>query len=263
MLADGVQARLLKGQSPVLGVTYNVLQIPEEVLRQIWLLAHAAWHDFSNFDELKEKGIDTPIDSSLIEAAYTTAKAIAKGSQFEWPSAIPRFREIKEGVEAKAIREIFAMSCAWAILHEFRHAQYLDDPERPTNSFEEELACDRYAATFLLSEISAYCALSNEDESEVRAKRAMGALVGLYFVARLTPPESNSNTHPPVKERMKLLFDAVGTLPSKGFWSFSTALLWGIRPSIASMPITVPNPSSRDLAYLALSAAFEQGSSCE
>ena len=257
ILADGVQARLLKGLSPTLGVTYNVLQIPEEVLHQIWLLSHAAWHDFSNFDELKEKGIDTLIDSSLILEASAAAQAIAEGHKPEWPSRIPKFRESKEGTEAKAIREIFAMACTWAILHELRHAQFHDDPDRPSNMMEEELACDHYAAHFLLSKIDAYSAVTKEDESQVRAKRAIAALVGLYFVARLSQPAVDSNSHPPIKDRIKLLFDDVGTLPSKGFWGFSTGLLWGIKPSIASMPITMPNPSSRDLAYLALNAAFE------
>lgn len=84
----------------------------------------------------------------------------------------------------------------------------------------------------------------------------MGALVGLYYVARLSKESRTERKHPPVRERIKLLFDKVGAEPAKHFWNFAIGLMWGLNPAIAQMSVKNVSPSSRELAYIALEYAF-------
>jgi hypothetical protein len=255
VFAKGIQARLLKQQSPVLGVMYNTLQIPEEVLVQLWLLAHAAWQDFLNFQERK-KGNPAEDGKKIVEEAITAAQAVGRGERPTWPSQIPEFRENRDGVEAKAVRQIFAMACAWALMHEVQHAKLYDDNTRPVDPIAEELGCDAYASDILFSKIAKYSELTGEAEERVRGKRAMAAFVGLYFIAKFSGESTKSQTHPPIGDRIKLLFDKIGSAPINHFWDFATALMCELQPKIAEMPVKKPDVSSRDLAYLALEFAF-------
>lgn len=117
VFAAGIQARLLKEVRAEIGVFYNVLQIPRDVLRQLWLLSHAAWSDFTAFDELK-RNPDRKMEGALTAEAVEAANQILKGGEVDWPSKIPNLGEDREGLHAKAIRELYAVACAWTIAHE-------------------------------------------------------------------------------------------------------------------------------------------------
>ena len=255
VFSSGIQARLSRGKSPTLGVTFNALQIPKEFLEQLWLLSHAAWNDLLQFDKLK-RDPKAFVENSLVAKAVEAARMLAKGERPGWPSEIPAFQEEKPGVEAKAVRELFAMAAAWAILHEVQHAKFFEDQNRPKNIVDEEMACDAYASDVLLSKIQKYHELTGEEIDRVRGKRAMSSLVGLYYVARLSAESRSNSDHPPVQCRIKLLFDKIGADPASYFWTFALALVWGLNPSIATMPVSLPDPSQRDLAYCALAGAF-------
>lgn len=251
IFAEGIQARIQEGRSPEIGVTFNVLQIPTEMLQQLWLLSHAAWQDFLNFQERKE-GNSAPEGKGIIENAVAAAQDIATGRRPDWPPGIPAFQEVKEGIQAKAVREVFAMSCAWAVSHEMRHAKFFESGDRPNDLISEELMCDEYASDFLLSNVPAYSHLTGEEVDRVRAKRAISALVGLYFVAKLSPENSTGDTHPSMRDRIKILFDKVGDAPAAYFWNFALAILCELKPAIAYMRVELPDPTPRDLAYVAL-----------
>jgi hypothetical protein len=148
------------------------------------------------------------------------------------------------------------MATSWALLHEINHAKFFSDPERPDDLKEEERQCDGYAFDTLFSKAEEYAALSSEGVDRVRGKRAIGTLVGLYFVARLSVGNEPSETHPPVQTRIKDLFDKVGDAPARHFWEFAIALICGLKPEIAQKPVEIHEVSSRDLAYLALGYAF-------
>jgi hypothetical protein len=137
-----------------------------------------------------------------------------------------------------------------------KHAKLYDDINRPDDNTQEELMCDGYASDFLFSRIDKYFALTGEPEDRVRDKRAIAALVGLYFVAKLSDETRSDGYHPPIRDRIKLLFDRAGFEPLKHFWDFSVALICELNPEIANREIKAPNPTSRDLAYMALEYAF-------
>lgn len=233
---------------------YDVLQIPGEVLVQIWLLAHAAWQDFLNFQDRKN-GKEFTEGAHITARAVSTARAISKGEELDWPSQIPKFHEEREGAEAKAVREIYAMACAWAILHEMQHAKFDKDVNRPKDCIAEEAACDAYANEFLFSKIEKYSELTQEAPDRVRDKRAIAAFVGLYFVAKISDGRE-SETHPPIGDRIKSLFDRIGEAPLNHFWDVALALICELKPEITKKKIEVENPTSRDLAYIALNYAF-------
>jgi hypothetical protein len=255
LFTSGVQARLSKGQSPSLGVFYNAIQIPEEALQQIWLLAHAAWQEFINFEKLKA-GETLIAGDPLIQTAISAAQGIGSGGTPAWPTQIPAFNQVNEGDEAKAVREMYGMACGWAILHEVQHAKLHESTDRPDNSIDEERMCDAYALEFLFSKIENYSLLKNEPEERVRGKRAISALVGLYFVAKLSHQETQTDSHPSIKERIKMLFDQIGENPATYFWGFALALIIGLKPEIASIEAPTTLSNSRELAYFALEQAF-------
>jgi len=86
----------------------------------------------------------------------------------------------------------------------------------------------------------------------------MGALVGLTYVARMSAEAEKSKTHPPVSERIRLLFERVGNDPAASFWTFAIALMWGLKPAIAFAPVAKKEQSERDLAVFALGLAFQE-----
>lgn len=251
----GVEVRYSIGRSPSFCAMGNVLCLSEEALRQIWLLTHAAWHDFSNFEALKA-GRQLAAPERLIQDAVAAAIDIANGGSPAWPPSIPQFKAVPLDQETSAVREMFAMATAWAILHEMRHAKFYAQGDRPDDGVHEEWLCDSYAFDMLFSKTKEYPRAEAEGLDRVRSKRAISALVGLYFIARLSRSDRASESHPPVQDRIRLLFDKVGDEPAQYFWGLATALMWGLRPEIASIKIGETVPTGRDLAYIALSHAF-------
>jgi hypothetical protein len=197
------------------------------------------------------------VEKSLILEAVAAAQSLSKGEVPQWPTGIPSFSEAKEGDQAKAVRVLYAMAVAWAILHEMQHAKFYENADKPNEPIDEEIQCDEYAADFLLGKIEKYFELTGEPVDHVRGKRAMSALVGLYYIAKLSPENSVSETHPPIQMRIRLLFDRIGSQPAIHFWGFATALICGLNPDIASTPISEVVVSSRDLASVALDKAFK------
>jgi Peptidase U49 len=255
LFAAGIQTRILQSGAPTIGVSYNVLQVPPNMLRQLWLLSHAAWNHLLAFSKLKQNK-DGQAEASAASSAITAAKSLGTVHEQPWPTGIPAFQETIEGVEAKAVRELYAMAVAWAIFHEMRHAKFFEDENRPNSIVEEEMCCDSYAADCLFDKITKYSELTGEPSDRVRAKRASAALVGLYYVATLSPECQGSTTHPAVRDRIKLLFDKIGDGDVLYFWDLAVALIWGMAPEIANAPAPLSDPSPRDLAYFALDQAF-------
>jgi hypothetical protein len=255
LFAAGIQTRISQSEAPIIGVSYNVLQVPPNMLRQLWLLSHAAWSHLLAFYKLKQNE-DGQVEASAASSAIAAAKSIGTVHEQPWPADVSAFQELAEGVEAKAVRELYAMAVAWAIFHEMRHAKFFEDENRPSSSVEEEMCCDSYAANCLFDKIAKYSELTGEASDKVRAKRASAALVGLYYIATLSPERQGSATHPAVRDRIKLLFDKIGDGGVLYFWDLAVALIWGVAPEIASAPVPLVDPSPRDLAYFALDQAF-------
>jgi hypothetical protein len=228
LFGSGVQTRALHGPSPVIAANFNAIQISEEFLQQLWLLAHGAWEDLKEFSKLKATGETNAYNSRRTGEAVAAAKQIARRETVSWPDWVPAFREVRTSIESKAIRELFAMSCAWAIFHEAQHATFFGAADRPTDPVEEERRCDAYALDCLFSDIEQYVELTREPADKVRGKRASGALVGLYAIAKLSAPNSNGDPHPPPGDRIRALVDRLGDEPVASFWTFAFALMYGL-----------------------------------
>ncbi|HJS45151.1 MAG TPA: phage exclusion protein Lit family protein [Rhizomicrobium sp.] len=253
----GIGIQFSKSARPTLGVIDGTVCISEGFLQQIWLLSHAAWLDFENFEKQKKMGSLLPADELIqLRQAIEAAEKIGDLFAPKWPESIPQHREEREGMEAKAIREIYAMATCWAVLHEMKHAELFTCLAKIADPHEEESACDGYAFDFLFVEIAEYEKRSGDAEGRVLGKRSIAALVGLYFVARLSKDGVPSETHPHVQTRIRSLFEKVGDLAVLHFWDFSIALLCGLRPEISQSAVELEKPTSKDLAYLALERAF-------
>jgi hypothetical protein len=247
----GVQARALHGPSPILASNFSAIQISEEFLQQVWLLAHAAWEDLEEFYRLKKNDDPASYDARRSVEAINAARSIANQQSPSWPNWVPQFLEVRTTVEAKATRELFAMACAWAIFHEAQHATLYSTENRPDDLAKEEEACDAYAIEKLFSEIEQYAQLTGEAADKVRGKRAMGVLVGLYAVANLTAAGSSEDPHPPVRRRIRTLFDRIGEAPVAQFWSFAFAMLYSLCEKRAILRAE-EGTSMRDMTYLML-----------
>lgn len=111
------------------------------------------------------------------------------------------------------------------LLHEIKHAELGASKRQFDSITEEERVCDAFAISFLLDGVPKYAATVGKDEAAVRDQRAMGIMTGLSLIAVLG--HESDGTHPPARDRFKLLFDEVGTRPVRWFWLYAATLLMG------------------------------------
>ena len=96
------------------------------------------------------------------------------------------------------------MHCDRLHLHEVKHLAFAQDEDRPESPIAEEMACDRFAKDFLLSDVPAFARRIEKPTDEVLAKRLAGIAIAVFVMLEITPPDlwSGSGTHPPIAERL-------------------------------------------------------------
>ena len=184
---------------------------------------------FFEFDKLKADP-KASVETALASEAEQAAKSIANGESPRWPAQIScSANEAQEGVHAKAVRELFAMAAAWAILHEMQHAKFYDDPEQAVM-----IALPRKCSVMLTRQIFSLRRSTNTPSSRQQLQiayveseqwlRSWDSTMLPKYLARA----KLVGTHLPLRDRIKLLFDKVGTESAAHFWGFATAMMWGL-----------------------------------
>jgi hypothetical protein len=149
-----------------------------------------------------------------------------------WPEGVPRFTpdlsELRDE-EDRAAYDLGCFACAFALLHETRHAILCAEGGQG-GGISEEAECDRYAIGLLLDRCDEYSDRCGDDRLMVRRKRAMGVFLGLVIILESTEREQRSRptTHPSLSDRIDQLLVAVERLdlpPNDHFWIYSVSVL--------------------------------------
>jgi hypothetical protein len=239
---------ILQGDQPrfTLEVAFGAAVIfTNKTLLQIWLLGFAAWRaveayagiirccaatgmvlDFPSVSALPDQfRIDVAFDR-IISAATALGKAEDPASVL-WPEDVPPPGTETFSIPDKAAYDLICIATAYIFLHEVKHLAFAQDENGPESLIAEEMACDRFAKDFLLSDVPAFSRMIEKPAGEALAKRLAGIAIAVFVVLENTPPErwGGSGTHPPIAERLKGIFEGTGLSPTGYPWNIGAALL--------------------------------------
>jgi hypothetical protein len=255
---------------------FGIVRFTHRTMLQFWLLsfatwkATAAWLVIVNLSKMASgriiispgDGQGIP-DQQVAEQVYADAlrdvRLLSEATSvesFSWPPDVPKpdaSAKFSNTTEQAAF-ELCVVATGFAFLHECHHLHLAQGGalmEPPI----EELECDAFARDFLLKGIAEYSSASGEPEHLVREKRALGCALNGFFVLALTPKDlwKGSATHPPVSERFRRSFEAVGSVSPDGqFFSIVASLLVSHLHFVDSLPPRVEAPDERTLCLMLL-----------
>jgi hypothetical protein len=144
---------------------------------------------------------------------------------FDWPSDIPKSDQVAVGAVSEVVRDIAHIAWAVMMLHEISHAHIGATGRKPDSGMQEERLCDAFSISMILDHVADYAAPIKKDVAAIRVLRSMGIMTGIFAISILG--KDNDGIHPPARERLQRLFDAVGSQPAKRFWLFAVTLVMG------------------------------------
>lgn len=236
---------------------YSCAEIPTQFFQRMWVLSYGAWEAMRDYGlvlyaahlsktEIHPGAVERTLEQMQIHARSLEAAQYASTIQIhedQWPRWVPDFLSSASDLQQYAINELFAMAVAWILLHEVQHAAFYDDPA------EEEKLCDSFATQGLLDNVARYASATKEPADLVVGKRAMGIFVALYVIGNLG--RNDSDSHPPVSERIGALFSHVGTAPAGKFWHYVVGLTYALVPNRSELHLG----AALDLRTMALDLA--------
>lgn len=265
------RVRLVSSQGFLLQQLYGTVQVSEVALRQIWLVGYAAQvgiESYSSaiyffqlcgqpldFSELSKIDGQAELDAlfvSRVRAVNDLGRSLGL-DDFDWPADVPYPDENMafESIQDKAAFDLICMAGAYVFLHEIRHAQLETDINRPTDTLDEEIACDRYALEMMIGRVSDYSKNAGYPAEKVLAKRLFGALFAKLVILTLTPKKAWAidSEHPSVAKRIRGILEAAdGRIPDT-FWSAIAAMLAAFTRYFGLLHAPIPFTSCRDLAF--------------
>lgn len=238
---DGDERAFLSDQAGfLLHAGFEVVQVNEISLRQIWILSYA----FSRaadlhavpllflaeaqlpFDQERLAAIpgNTAGDAAFDEALNAVA-ALAEALSIDevpLPAGIPiPAPGVRSGnIAEQAGFDLACMAAAYVFLHEVRHVLLAKAGGEMLAPVEEEIECDRFARDVMLGRVDKYALDHQVDPAAVAAKRSLGILFAMLCIAAITPPSRRpgSETHPPVRDRIRSALDAAPDPAPDWFW---------------------------------------------
>jgi hypothetical protein len=209
-----------------------------------WLLIHGGWEAMRNYGAaiISLQLVGASFSGSDIEgilARFPDTKRCAeaikcavdsvRGVETPLPSWLPNINDTNPDVDINrqyyAVRELWFIAQCWFLYHELQHILFGIKQKKFSDLPQEELACDSKAIAWVLAGAEFYSNQKSEPAGKVRGKRAMGILVGLFCIGWLSARDG-SDSHPPLKERVRILLEQVGTQDTAQFWNFAVGLLF-------------------------------------
>lgn len=226
--------------------SYGCIQVTQPFLDVMWLVGAGIWNaiqasadhfqkieqdqaEFSpdQMDKIANQAVFFKRFSEIIDAAKKMGR-IENPADFDWPSDVPIPQPNVRGSdpEWQATYDLIVMSTGYAFLHEIRHFQ-IEKSNLELNYVDEEHACDAYAREMMLDDIADYAASSGYPESQLRAKRLLAIMFAKLVILTVTPRPiwSNSQNHPPVKERIRKVLEIADEPLPTWFWFTIAGLL--------------------------------------
>lgn len=273
---DGDERAFLSDRTGfLLQAGFGVVQVNEIALRQFWILAYAFSRaaEFYAFPLLHLAKAQLPFDQKLLakipdqavgDAAFDEALC-AVAVLAEAPSVdnvplpagvpVPAFGVRSGDVVEQAGFDLACMAAAYAFLHEVRHVLLAEADGEMLAPINEEIECDRFAREMMLSRVDEYAHKHQADPAAVAAKRALGILFAKLSIVAITPPSQRlgSETHPPVRDRIRSALDAVPDSAPDWFWLAAAGAVAALTRALAVREGKHLDPVSffqfRDLAY--------------
>ena len=264
--------RVLKSESSGFDVkqSFGRIIITQPFLDLMWLTGAGIWagiqatsayfalleHDGLAFSpsEMRNSIGQVAFDEQFDRIIYKAKElgSIANPGDFSWPAEVPQpdVGARQGSPDWQATFDLILMAGAYAFLHEIRHHQ-LEQQGHVLSHVDEERSCDEYALNMMLDEIPTYCATTPFPEELVRTKRVLGILFAKLVILTVTPQRlwSNSPGHPPVKERIARVLEAVIDPTPDWFWP----TVAGMFAAFARHNMLLSNPflamPSRSLAF--------------
>jgi hypothetical protein len=237
---------------------FSVIRWPPIMFSLMWVLAHGAWEAMRDYGSVilaehlsgAESLNGAEIDQAALKLgasdkallAIDCAVRTASGEEVGLPPWVPRI-SAAANLEQEAVRELWFLAIVWMLLHELQHIVFKEQNKRFSLPIDEELACDKAAFDWLLSDVDDFAMASNQPADKVRGKRGMGALIALFCIVWLSERDKGSS-HPPAIQRLAVLFDEIGEKDSGRFWEFAVGLIFVVDRNRAKIafprPVTVP-----------------------
>jgi Peptidase U49 len=250
------------------GITMNAtsrrIRFDTKTLDVLWLIGFSGWRSIETYapgivlagitGTSLEDALKNDEDLGLFEAEYKqrirAAHAVlgAKStSDVPWPPDIPEpqgDRNALASEQDKVAFDLVGLATAFVFLHEFRHVMFRSEGTAPSERFEEEVACDVWARTFLTEKHAIYAQAAGYDARSVLTKRSMAMALGALILYEITPEQSRRGgaNYPHIANRIQSLIGGTQLADDSNFWLFASCLLVGvIRQSHRSLQIV---PSS-------------------
>ncbi|MCD2176094.1 phage exclusion protein Lit family protein [Rhizobium sp. C4] len=257
---------------------FGVVQVNEIALRQLWILTYAFSRaaDFYAlpllhlakaqlpFDEGLLAGIpDQAVGDAAFDEALSAVAALAEALSIDevpLPAGvpIPASGVRSGGVAEQAGFDLACMAAAYTFLHEVRHVLLAKADGETLAPVEEEIECDRFARDMMLGRVDEYARDHQTDPAAVAAKRSLGILFAKLSIVAITPPSQRlgSETHPPVRDRIRSAVDAAPDPAPDWFWlaaaGAAAALTRGLAVREGNQLEPVPFHQFSDLARVLL-----------
>lgn len=226
--------------------SFGVIRYTNRTLLTIWAMGWILWNEmycWSTFiwllSKLKQPFIfeefqKLPGQEELyaqVDSLFTQVNEFARCESFDselWPRTIPLpDMTILKSPEDRLISDICQLSVAFVLLHEIKHVIFSVDGNSPRDFPIEELACDEWAAEFLLRDSKKYGEDEGYDPLLVTSKRAMGVDFAASVIAHLRDGGfwEASTTHPAAAVRMDSLAKLVQANKNDYFWNVGCSYL--------------------------------------
>lgn len=194
---------------------FKVVRFNHRAMRAFWLASFIAWEgyervhaaaigeaiDFQRFNEM--------VDSFLAMLTADDPAAVPMPAGIPEPGVYP---EAALEPAARAAAELATMATGWALLHELHHIQLQQDGRSAgpyassAECHDEEMACDAYAASFLLDRADRFAAAHDAAPELVSQKRRLGIYFAFVAMALISAEAwSESATHPALQARIDRL----------------------------------------------------------
>ncbi|WP_437871001.1 phage exclusion protein Lit family protein [Methylorubrum extorquens] len=257
---------------------FEVVQVNEIALRQIWVLAYALSRaaDFYAWPLLFLAKNQLPFDLKLLAEIPDQAAGDAAFDQaLDAVAALAEARSVDDvplpvgipvpapgvrsgGIADQAGFDLACMASAYVFLHEVRHVLLARDKGEALAPVDEEIECDRFARSMMLDGVGQYARDHQVDPAAVTAKRVIGILFAKLAILAVTPvaERQGSDTHPAVRDRIRSALDAAPDPAPDWFWVAAAGAVAALTRALAvregHLLAPVPFPQFRDLAQTLL-----------
>lgn len=230
------------------GGLYRHVRFNHRALRLLWVASFAAWEAYRAYvDAVLDDAVPALSRLSEILECARSIRTSATPDKVPFPDGIPEPGVFPDGgkfPEWRAASELAVFISGWAMLHEVRHVLHQREGTSTTDSDDgnmkrqEELSCDAYATTFILSRINKYASQFNENQDLVERKRKTGIVFAMFALTVMSEGRWNeTSSHPSMQTRIDYALEMCGKEPEEvrtiAVCAFgSLKMLWKDAPSV-------------------------------